>query len=156
MSGAPWHDFAVSGSPASVNAAGSAPYRAWRQRVYDESVLTHQPGGSPKISTGCTVWVRYFRRLDCIKDVDNILKAILDGMNGRGNVSRYIAPSRILSDDRIVERVISARTDLLFHTKLDGSAMAPIEFAALLRAQHDQAAVAVRVEGPPSHLGTLI
>lgn len=149
-----WHDFAVSGSPVSVNRAGTAPYRAWRQRVYDESVRTHTTG-SQKIVAPCTVRVRYFRRLDRVKDVDNILKAILDGLNGRGSVPMKIEVSRILWDDRLVERVVSQRTDLRYHTTLNGTAMTSTEFAALLRARHDEAAVSVTVESPPSHQGAM-
>jgi Holliday junction resolvase RusA-like endonuclease len=140
----------------SVNAAGSAPYRSWRQKVYDESVLTHQPGGAAKIVTGCTVWVRYFRRLDRVKDVDNILKAILDALNGRGSVSRRIDPSRILIDDRVVEHVVSSRTDLRFHTAIKGSQLSSAEFGALIRAQYAEAAVAVIVGAPPSHQGSIL
>lgn len=152
---APWHDFAVSGSPVSVNTAGSAPYRAWRQKVYDESVRTHTAGGQ-KISGFCTIKVRYFRRLDRTKDVDNILKAILDGLNGRGNIPKKIEVVRVLTDDRIVERVVSQRTDLRYHTALNGSAMTTIEYAAMVRAHHDQAAVSVIIEAPPSHQGAMI
>ncbi|MFN3625988.1 MAG: hypothetical protein ACK4TP_18285 [Hyphomicrobium sp.] len=151
-----WHDFAVSGSPVSVNAAGTAPYRSWRQKVYDQSVITHQPGGAPKIVAGCTVWVRYFRRLDRIKDVDNILKAILDGLNGRGSASRLVHASRILIDDRVVEHVVSSRTDLRFHNSINGSELSSAEYAALIRAQYAEAAVAVIIGAPPSHQGSIL
>lgn len=138
----------------SVNRTGTAPFRMWRQRVYDASVLSHTSGGQ-KITVPCTVKVRYFRRLDRVKDVDNILKAILDGLNGRGSVPKKIEVSRILSDDRVVERVVSQRTDLKFHTALDGAAMTTVEFAALLRAEYDEAAVSVIIEHPPSHQGAM-
>ncbi len=98
-----------------------------------------------------SITVRYFRRLDRRKDVDNILKAILDALDGRNGVSRRKAGTRILWDDREVERITSQRTDLVFHNVLHGNALSSREFSALLQAQYTQASIYVRVQDPPDH-----
>ena len=143
------HHFVVAGSPISVNRYGTHPYKAWRQRVYAVSVQGHRTG--IKITTPTSVVVRYFRHLDRRKDVDNILKAILDALDGRNGSKGKKDLRRILSDDREVERITSQRTDLNFHNVLYGTALTPMEFAAILRAQYNQAAIYVRVQDPPDH-----
>ncbi len=132
-----------------MNRYGTHPYKAWRQRVYTVSVHGHSAG--VKINTPTSVVVRYFRHLDRRKDVDNILKAILDALDGRNGLSAKKDLRRVLRDDREVERITSQRTDLNFHNVLHGSALTPMEFAAILRAQHNQAAIYVRVQDPPDH-----
>jgi len=144
-----YHEFSVTGSPASVNRYGTAPYRNWRGRVYRESTKSIPPG--TPINGHCTVVVRYFRNLDRVKDVDNILKAILDALDGRDNRPRSRNGVRILQNDRLVERVACQRTDLQFHRAFSGMNMSPTEYGALLRAQHHQASIYVKILEAPHH-----
>jgi Holliday junction resolvase RusA-like endonuclease len=144
----PYH-FSVSGSPVSVNRYGQAVYRAWRAKVHAESVngaiwskaLTTDP---------CTVHVRYFWHLDRRKDVDNVLKAILDGLDGK--IGTTPKPTlRVLGDDREVERVVSQRTRLAFGTRLHASRMSVEEYRALRLALVDEASVFIGISGAPDH-----
>lgn len=143
------HEFFVPGSPVSVNRYGTAAYRNWKRDVYAKSV----EGGSWSgflIPTGCSVRVRYYQHLDARKDVDNILKAILDGLDGKeGKGSK--AETRVLHDDRHVERVVSQRTKIDFRTRINGRRLRPQEYAAALTALAAQAAVFVSVDTAPNH-----
>lgn len=143
------HRFYVAGSPVSVNRYGQPAYRVWRADVYSASMrgLTIY---SPMVLSGCSLKIRYFRRLDRKKDIDNILKAILDGLDGRIGGGRK-ANARVLADDSLVEKVTSQRTDLAFHMILDGRALNSIEFGAAFRAQFEQATVYIGVGFAPNH-----
>ncbi|MCZ8280377.1 MAG: hypothetical protein O9313_18760 [Acetobacteraceae bacterium] len=143
------HEFFVTGSPVSVNRYGTAAYRDWRSDVHTESVN----GGSWSgclVSGTCSILVRYFRRCDRQKDVDNILKAILDGLDGKvgGQTKQTI---RVLLDDKHVERVVCQRTKIDFSTKINARRLRPQEYAAVLAALSNQAAVFVSVTDAPDH-----
>lgn len=150
-----FHDFYVSGAPVSVNRYGTAVYRSWRTSVFTASMLG-LTGTSPVVAEKCSVKIRYFRNLDPVKDVDNILKAILDGLDGRiGGVPKK-QPHRILQDDSHIEKVVSQRTDLTFNTVLNGRGLRPREFSALMDAQWSLASVYVRVDAAPNHSEALV
>lgn len=152
---ADFHDFYVSGAPVSVNRYGTSVYRSWRSSVHKASI-SGLAGTSPVVAEKCSVKIRYFRNLDPVKDVDNILKAILDGLDGRiGGVPRKQS-HRILQDDSHIEKVVSQRTDLTFNTVLEGRRLRPREFSALLHAQWSLASVYVRVDAPPNHGEALV
>jgi hypothetical protein len=140
--------FFVDGSPVSVNRYGQPAYKTWRAAVHTASMsgLAHL---GPLVPGWCTVKIRYFRHLDRMKDVDNILKAILDGLDGRIG-GRTKATDRILTDDHYVERVISQRTNLEFHTALNARSLSTPEYRAAFRAFYGQASVYVSVESPPN------
>jgi hypothetical protein len=143
------HEFFVPGSPVSVNRYGTPAYRNWRHDVYNESVQGAYWTGC-LIMGACSVLVRYYQHLDSRKDVDNILKAILDGLDGK--VGRAPRPKkRVLHDDRTVERVVSQRTKISFGTRINGRLLRPQEYAAALAALRNQAAVFVSVKDPPNH-----
>jgi hypothetical protein len=113
-------------------------------------------GTSPVVAEKCSVKIRYFRNLDPVKDVDNILKAILDGLDGRiGGIPKK-QPHRILQDDSHIEKVISQRTDLTFNTVLNGRGLRPREFSALMDAQWSLASVYIRVDAAPNHSEALV
>jgi hypothetical protein len=98
----------------------------------------------------CSVTVRYFRRKDRPKDVDNVLKAILDGLDGKnGKNPKHV--NRVLQDDRHVQLVTSMRTDLKLHTRFDGLSLSLEEFKAMLLARRSQAAVYVCTHDAPTH-----
>ena len=94
--------------------------------------------------------IRYFRVRDRIKDVDNILKAILDALDGKISGSIRHANS-VITDDRRVELVMSQRTNLGLGTRIDGRRLRRQEYAALLHARRGQAAVYVHVHNAPDH-----
>lgn len=132
----------------SVNRYGTAHYRNWRAAVHAASVAGASWRGS-LFTTARSLTIRYFRHRDGIKDVDNILKAILDGLDGKG------APAggpQVMSNDRLIERVVGQRTDLRIHNRVDARRCHRLELAALIRARRAQAAVFVHVSGPPDHL----
>lgn len=143
------HAFWVPGSPISVNRYGTPAFRNWKSGVHAASVagatwpsvLVHGP---------CAVRVRYFRHQDRPKDVDNILKAILDGLDGKTGGSGQ-QPQRVLHDDRTVERVVSQRTDLKLHVWINGRGLHRLELAALIAARRSQASVFVMLDPPPDH-----
>jgi Holliday junction resolvase RusA-like endonuclease len=143
------YEFMVPGSPVTVNRYGTAAYRNWRADVYYRSIAS---GGwsSILITTGCTVQVRYFWHLDRRKDVDNILKAIFDGLDGK-IASGPKQVRRVLDDDHQIERVVSQRTKIRFHTRLNGKSLRSQEFAAAYAALSGQAAVFVSVGTRPNH-----
>jgi hypothetical protein len=143
------HEFFVPGSPVSVNRYGTAAYRNWRSDVHAESVYGSSWSGC-LVSGTCSVLVRYYQHLDSRKDVDNILKAILDGLDGKAGRGTKIA-QRVLHDDRNVERVVSQRTKINFRTRIDGRRLRPPEYAAALAALSAQAAVFVSVRDAPDH-----
>ncbi len=143
------HAFHVPGSPVSVNRYGSSDYRNWKTTVHAASIAG--AGWSSSLyDAPCAVRIRYFRRLDRPKDVDNILKAILDGLDGKVGGRAKTSP-RVLGDDRTIERVASQRTDLKFHTVLDARSLHREELAALIAARRGQAAVFVWVGRAPDH-----
>ncbi len=147
-------EFFVTGSPVSVNRYGTAAYRGWRGDVHTESVK----GGSWSgclVTTPCSVHIRYFQHLDARKDVDNILKAILDGLDGKAGKGPKM-PMRVVHDDRDVERVISQRTKIGFATKLSSRSLTTQEYAAALAALSAQAAVFVSVGAAPSHARSVL
>ncbi|MGF9566949.1 hypothetical protein AAIH70_25940 [Neorhizobium sp. BT27B] len=141
------HEFFVPGSPVSVNRYGTLPYKAWRADVHTYGTATASWAGS-LVSGSCSVRIRYFRRLDRPKDVDNILKAIFDGLDGKTGPGPRATP-RVLSDDRHVEHVVSQRTNMRFHTRFYGLRLE--EYRAMLHANTAQAAVFVSVDFPPNH-----
>jgi hypothetical protein len=143
------HAFHVEGSPISVNRYGSLEYRDWRATVHASSVAV---GGwtSNLYGGACAVRIRYFRNLDRAKDVDNILKAILDGLDGKVGARVKVSP-RVLSDDRTIEHVASQRTDLKFHKVIDARSCHRKELAALVAARRGQAAIFVWVGPAPDH-----
>ena len=143
------HEFFVSGSPASVNRYGSPAYYHWRGDVYAESIR-HGGWSGCLVSSGCSVRIRYYQHLDARKDVDNILKAILDGLDGKAGAGTKTA-FRVLHDDRDVEHVVSRRTKIDFTTHLDAARLRPEEYAAALSALSAQAAVFVSVGPAPDH-----
>ncbi|WP_062098346.1 RusA family crossover junction endodeoxyribonuclease [Caulobacter sp. CCH5-E12] len=143
------HEFHVPGSPVSVNRYGTRAYRDWRGEVHARSIAASVWSG-PLMPGPCSVKVRYFWRLDRRKDVDNILKAILDGLDGKIGVTPK--PSQtVLLDDREVEHVVSQRTRLGFATRLDARRLRPEEYQAALAALSGQAAVFVSIGPGPNH-----
>lgn len=148
------HRFVVSGSPVSVNRYGSTGYRNWRAEVLASSVTGATWSGCLH-STGCAVHIRYWRHLDRPKDVDNILKAILDGLDGKAHGGPKTA-TRVLQDDRDVEQVTSRRTKIDFSTKLDGRRLRGEEYAAALEALSAGAAVFVSVGDAPDHARSVL
>lgn len=146
----PIHHFALAGVPVSVNNRGTPRYYDWREAVYDASIIGHAAG--IMVPGPCTVKVKYFRRLDRTKDVDNILKAILDALQGLRWSGSPQAGTRILCDDVNAEKVVSQRTDVgRYRTVIDGLAFNGVEYSALLQASYTQASVYVRVDLPPDH-----
>jgi Holliday junction resolvase RusA-like endonuclease len=143
------HAFAVEGSPVSVNRYGTAHYRNWRADVHAASVRGASWSGS-LFTTARSATIRYFRYRDGIKDVDNILKAILDGLDGKGSPA---GGPRVMSNDRLIERVVSQRTNLRIHNGIDARRCHRLELDALIKARRAQAAVFVQVSVPPDHLG---
>lgn len=143
------HEFMVSGSPVSVNRYGTAAYRNWRSDVRTSSVASAGWTGY-LVSSACSVHIRYYSHLDRRKDVDNILKAILDGLDGKVGTGSP-QPHRVLRDDRDVEHVVSRRTRIDFLTRLDGRRLRRAEYAAALDALSSQAAVFVFVGAAPDH-----
>lgn len=141
------HAFAVEGSPITVNRYGSATYRNWRADVHAASVDGATWHG-PLFTAPRSVRIRYFRNRDRIKDVDNILKGILDGLDGKGAAAHS---PRVLSDDRLIEHVASQRTDLRIHNWIDARSCHRKEIVALIRARRAQAAVFVYVGRAPDH-----
>jgi hypothetical protein len=145
------HSFWVEGSPVSVNRYGQLPYRNWREAVRQASIHDATWGPTSLVNGMCSVRIRYFRRLDRAKDVDNILKAILDGLDGKAG-GHLKATQRVLNDDRTIERVVSQRTDLNFHTHIDGRSLHRHELQALIAARRNEAAVFVQVDAAPDHM----
>jgi Holliday junction resolvase RusA-like endonuclease len=143
------HEFFVTGSPVSVNRYGTPVYKNWRGDVHAESVKGAAWSGC-LVSTPCSVHIRYFQHLDARKDVDNILKAILDGLDGKAGKGPKL-PMRVIHDDRDVERVISQRTKIGFTTRISSRSLTVQEYAAALAALSAQAAVFVSVGAAPSH-----
>jgi hypothetical protein len=143
------HEFFVIGSPVSVNRYGTVAYRNWRTDVYVASVSAGS-WSNCLVSGACSIFVRYFRRCDRQKDVDNILKAILDGLDGKDG-GRTKHPNRVLSDDRHIERVVCQRTKIDFSTKINARRLRPQEYAAVLAALSNQAAVFISVTDAPDH-----
>ncbi|WP_143272062.1 RusA family crossover junction endodeoxyribonuclease [Azospirillum brasilense] len=141
----PIHEFRVNDTPVTVNRYGTRAYRIWRQLVYRMSIAA-APSGVPIVNP-CMVKVRYFHHQDLKKDVDNILKPILDGLQGLAG-GRRVLP-RILDDDHLVAQVVSRRTDLVFGTKVRANAFRREEFLAMMDALAGDAAVYVRVDSPP-------
>jgi len=147
-------EFFVTGSPVSVNRYGTPAYKNWRGEVHSESVKGAAWSGC-LVSSSCSVTIRYFQHLDARKDVDNILKAILDGLDGK--VGTVPQPAlRVLLDDRHVERVVSQRTKLDFRTKLSSRWLTRNEYAAALAALSDQASVFVSVGAAPDHARSVL
>lgn len=147
------HEFFVTGSPVSVNRYGTIAYRNWRSDVHASSVANAGWTGSLHVHP-CSVYVRYYQHLDRRKDVDNILKAILDGLDGK--TQGHPKPSvKVLHDDRDVEHVVSRRTKVDFSTRLNGRRLKPAEYAAALAALSAQAAVFVSVGTSPDHAGSV-
>lgn len=142
-------EFHVPGSPASVNRYGTPTYRNWRSDVYSRSVGAGPWFGS-LVLTPCSVRVRYFHHLDRCKDVDNILKAILDGLDGKAGPGQKLA-MRVIDDDRNVEQVVSQRTKLDFSTRIRTRHLRLEEYSALRAALAGQAAVFVSVGLAPNH-----
>lgn len=141
------HEFHVGGSPVSVNRYGTAGYRNWRARVHSRSIAYGAWNGA-LVDAPCTVRVRYFQYQDRRKDVDNILKAILDGLDGK--IGAGGAPAkRVLQNDRDVERVTSQRSKIDFHTRFRSLTLD--EYLAARAALVDGAAVFVCVDDPPDH-----
>ncbi|APL95518.1 RusA family crossover junction endodeoxyribonuclease [Sphingomonadales bacterium 56] len=143
------HEFFVPGSPVSVNRYGTAAYRDWRRDVHAESVRGVGWTGV-FLASPCSVAIRYYQHLDARKDVDNILKAILDGLDGKAGTGAKQA-HRVLHDDRDVERVVSQRTKIDYRTRIDGRRLRPHEFAAAYAALANQASVFVSVGDAPVH-----
>ena len=143
------HEFFVPGSPVSVNRYGTAAYRDWRRDVHSESVSAGTWSGT-LISTACSVRVRYYQHLDARKDVDNILKAVLDGLDGKAGNGPKMA-TRVIHDDGKVERVVSQRTKIDFATRINARRLAPQEYAAARAALSHQASVFVAVGAAPNH-----
>lgn len=143
------YEFAVEGSPVSVNRYGQLAYRNWRAKVQAASISSARWTGA-LTSTPTTVHIRYFWHLDRRKDVDNILKAILDGLDGKtGSSPKH--PIRVLEDDRDVERVMSQRTKIDFSTRFRGRSLTIEEFSAVQLALSGQASVFVSVTHAPDH-----
>lgn len=147
-------EFFVTGSPVSVNRYGTAAYRSWRGDVHAESVKGGTWSGC-LVTTPCSVQIRYFQHLDARKDVDNILKAILDGLDGKAGKGPKL-PMRVIHDDRDVERVISQRTKIGFATKISSRSLTVEEYAAALAALSSQASVFVSVGVAPNHARSVI
>lgn len=147
-------EFFVPGSPVSVNRYGTAAYKNWRGDVHSESVKGGAWSGC-LVATPCSVWIRYFQHLDARKDVDNILKAILDGLDGKAGAGHKMA-MRVLHDDRDVERVVSQRTKLDFTTKISSRRLTVQEYAAALSALSHQASVFVSVGAAPNHARSVL
>lgn len=143
------HEFLVAGSPVSVNRYGSVAYRDWRADVHAGSTAGATWSGA-LFPTTCTVFVRYWHHLDRRKDVDNILKAILDGLDGKTGPGPKL-PLRVLHDDREVEHVVSRRSRISFATRLNGRRLRREEYRAALAALAGQAAVFVSVGAAPDH-----
>lgn len=148
------HEFFVTGSPVSVNRYGTLAYKNWRGDVHTASVKRGGWSGC-LVSTPCSVHIRYFQHLDARKDVDNILKAILDGLDGKAGKGPKL-PMRVIHDDRDVERVISQRTKIGFATKISGTRLTVQEYAAALAALSAQAAVFVSVGAAPNHARSML
>lgn len=147
------YEFFVPGSPVSVNRYGTPDYRNWRADVYAHSTASSAWVGC-LVSTGCSVRIRYFWHLDRRKDVDNILKAILDGLDGKSGIGpKHLV--RVLQDDRDIEHVVSQRTKLDFRTRLNARRLRPDEYAAARNALSGQAAVFVSVRPAPNHSWTV-
>lgn len=144
------HEFMVKGSPVSVNRYGHSQYRNWRSTVYSASIPTPPTWSGSLFAGECSVRIRYFRVRDRIKDVDNILKAILDALDGKISGSIRHADS-VITDDRRVELVMSQRTNLGLGARIDGRRLRRQEYAALLHARRGQAAVYVGVHNAPDH-----
>lgn len=143
------HHFHVAGSPVSVNRYGTKHYRDWRGQVYTASVPPPGWAGT-RFPGDCSVWIRYFNWKDRAKDVDNILKAILDGLDGKaGRAPKHNV--RVLHDDRHVQYVVSMRTKLRYGTRISARRLHPEEYRAMQTALSAQAAVYVRVGAAPNH-----
>lgn len=138
----------------SVNRYGTLAYRNWRGEVHTESVNGVSWTGI-LVTAACSVHVRYFQHLDARKDVDNILKAILDGLDGKAGKGPKL-PMRVIHDDRDVERVISQRTKISFATKISSRSLTVQEYAAARAALSEQAAVFVSVGAAPDHARSVL
>ncbi|MBB3348352.1 hypothetical protein [Sphingomonas sp. BK069] len=147
-------EFFVTGSPVSVNRYGTPAYRNWRGDVHAESVKGGTWSGC-LVTAACSVRIRYFQHLDRRKDVDNILKAILDGLDGKAGSGPKL-PMRVIHDDRDVEKVVSQRTKIGFGTRLSGRRLTPEEYGAALAALSAQAAVFVSVGAAPNHARSVV
>ena len=147
-------EFFVTVSPVSVNRYGTADYKNWRSDVHFESVKGGAWAGC-LVSTPCSVRIRYFQHLDARKDVDNILKAILDGLDGKAGAGAKM-PMRVIHDDRNVERVVSQRTKIDFGTRISSRNLTVQEYAAALAALSDQASVFVSVGAAPNHARSVL
>lgn len=142
-------EFLVTGSPVSVNRYGTPAYRNWRSDVHAASVAGSTWAGC--LMTGpCSVYIRYYQHLDARKDVDNILKAILDALDGKAAGGAKMI-TRVLYDDRDIEHVVSRRTRIDFTTRLNARSLRRDEYAAALAALSAQAAVFVSVRNAPDH-----
>ena len=102
------------------------------------------------MTSACSVHIRYYQHLDARKDVDNILKAILDGLDGKAGPGKKM-PTTVIFDDREVEHVVSRRTKIDYTTRLDGRRLRPKEIKAANEALAGQAAVYVAVLDAPDH-----
>lgn len=132
----PFH-FAIADRPASVNNRGPY-YSHWMSCVrWAASSTSGCP--SPPDPNLCRVDVVHFHRYGRFSDVDNILKATLDGMTGV-----------VYTDDSNVEMVTSRRLRAAFHTAIPAptSALPAIAAALSFVGTHGNA-VAVRVDDPP-------
>lgn len=132
-----------------MNRYGKPEYKNWRYLVHMHGIAGAVWTGC-LISSACSVFVRYYQHLDRRKDVDNILKAILDGLDGKIGLG-HPPTLRVLVDDRHVEHVVSRRTKLGFSARLDGRRLSSKEYAAALAALSGQAAVYVAVGEAPDH-----
>jgi len=147
-------EFFVPGSPVSVNRYGTAAYKSWRCDVHYESVKGGAWSGC-LVSIACSVRIRYFQHLDARKDVDNILKAILDGLDGKAGAGPKVA-MRVIHDDRNVEHVVSQRTKIDFTTRISSRRLTVQEYAAAIAALSDQASVFVSVGAAPNHARSVL
>lgn len=136
-----------------MNRYGTHAYRNWRAEVHRRSMAQAGWHGS-LVTSGCSVRVRYFWHLDRRKDVDNILKAIFDGLDGK-SAARQRHRHRVLEDDCEIEHVTSQRTKIDFSTRLSSRALRREEYLAALDAIAGQASVYVSIRQPPDHSRTI-
>src|SRR5262249_55955260 len=107
----PQFEFVVEGPPATVNTKenNTRRYQRWINKVRETARQQWSPGQEPATADAMTVEVTNYYRTPKDRpsppDVDNVLKPILDGMNGV-----------VYQDDIQVFRVSSDRYDLGIYT----------------------------------------
>lgn len=122
----PQFEFIVPGSPFSANNAKKNPkgHQRWKERVRGEAERQWTTDGRTEplpinVPLGIVI-TTFFTELE--KDVDNVLKPILDSLKQPEVERQSPFPGRtfaLYSDDRLVYRLMSEKVDLKVSTTFD-------------------------------------